>query len=425
MSAELETGSILDSIRAPAVGRATPARSWIWKWYRRELVGRVRRATRWEFWPPWAFYPPVLMYLFYLGLKHKKLTLFTAVNPAIPDGGFIGESKYEILRALERSSSVPKMILVKPDALDERAASIENFMRREGLTFPIVLKPDAGQRGSGVSIIRSSDDIRHYLAGGTCAVIAQEYVGGLEFGVFYYRVPGDETGHIFSITEKQMPVVVGNGMRTLEELILADDRAVCLANLYCRQNSGLANTLLAKRERVQLVELGTHCRGAIFLDGRFAITPALEKTIDEIASTFDGFYFGRFDIRVPSVEDLKAGRSLKILELNGVTSEATNIYDPKTRLLDAYEVLFRQWRIAFEIGERNIAKGARPTSLRQLLRAVLKYRQTSKGHNWQRSRELDRSWRRTTKSSSALAITKPAPPRKGSPRTRFTISPTT
>lgn len=381
MSAKLEIGLILDTIRAPAVDRATPAHSSIWKWYRRELVGRVRRATRWEFWRPWAFYPPVVIYVFYLGLKHKNLTLFTAVNPAIPDGGFIGESKYEILRALERSSAAPKTILIKPDALDERAASIENFMRREGLTFPIVLKPDAGQRGAGVSIVRSSDDIRHYLAAATYAVIVQEYVGGLEFGVFYYRVPGDEAGHIFSITEKQMPVVIGDGARTLEELILADDRAVCLADLYCRQNSGLANTLLAKGERVQLVELGTHCRGAVFLDGSFAMTPALEKTIDQIARTFDGFYFGRFDIRVPSVEDLKAGRNLKILELNGVTSEPTNIYDPQTSLLDAYKVLFRQWRIAFEIGERNSSRGAQPTSLRQLLRAVLKYKQVSKGRS--------------------------------------------
>ena len=45
------------------------------------------------------------------------------------------------------------------------------------------------------------------------------------------------------------------------------------------------------------------------------------------------------------------GRNMKILELNGVTSEATHIYDPKFSLLDAYRVLFQQWRIAFEIGQ--------------------------------------------------------------------------
>jgi len=359
-----------------------------WKWYRRHVVARLARVKRWEFWPAWAFYPPVVVYLLYLGLKYKNVTLFTAVNPAIPDGGFIGESKYEILRGLERSSSVPKTMLLNPKAADEQVGAIEDFVRREGLVFPIVLKPDAGQRGSGVSIVRSVGEVRDYVARATYPVIVQEYVSGLEFGVFYYRMPGKRTGRIFSITEKVMPQVVGDGTNTLEELILADDRAVCMAESYLRQNSTKAQSVLRDGERVQLVELGTHCRGAIFLDGRYAITPALKKTMNQIARTFDGFYFGRFDIRVPSVEDLKAGRNLKVLELNGVTSEATNIYDPRYTLFDAYKVLFRQWRIAFEIGRRNRARGAQTTSLCRLLRAVLRYRQVSRAHKHQPSREL-------------------------------------
>ena len=53
------------------------------------------------------------------------------------------------------------------------------------------------------------------------------------------------------------------------------------------------------------------------------------------------------------------GRNLKIVELNGVTSEATHIYDPKLSLFDAYRVLFRQWRIAFELGDLNRRWGIR------------------------------------------------------------------
>ncbi|MGZ4730584.1 MAG: hypothetical protein ACXVZH_00440 [Terriglobales bacterium] len=59
------------------------------------------------------------------------------------------------------------------------------------------------------------------------------------------------------------------------------------------------------------------------LNGGDTITPALEEVIDRIARNFDGFFFGRFDIPVPSREDFMAGRNLKIVELNGVTSEAT------------------------------------------------------------------------------------------------------
>ncbi len=101
-----------------------------------------------------------------------------------------------------------------------------------------------------------------------------------------------------------------------------------------------------------------HLGGKVgLLNGGDTITPALEEVIDRIARNFDGFFFGRFDIRVPSREDFMAGRNLKIVELNGVTSEATHIYDPKISLLDAYRVLFKQWRIAFEIGNLNRARG--------------------------------------------------------------------
>jgi hypothetical protein len=122
------------------------------------------------------------------------------------------------------------------------------------------------------------------------------------------------------------------------------------------------------------VELGTHCRGAVFLDGNWVKTEALEIAIDRISKMYDGFYFGRYDIRTPSVEDFKRGCNFKVVELNGVTSEATHIYDPKNSLLEAYQVLFEQWRLAFEIGAQNRQRSARPTSLRTLAGLVLEFK---------------------------------------------------
>ena len=110
------------------------------------------------------------------------------------------------------------------------------------------------------------------------------------------------------------------------------------------------------------------------------ITPSLEQAIDRIAQTFDGFFFGRFDIRVPSRQDFKAGRNMKIIELNGVTSEATHIYDPKLGLFEAYRVLFRQWRIAFEIGNLNRARGVRPASVTELLNVTREYRRLAQDY---------------------------------------------
>src|SRR5206468_3035324 len=131
--------------------------------------------------------------------------------------------------------------------------------------------------------------------------------------------PGEETGRILSITEKRMPVLLGDGVRSVEQLILDDDRAVCMADWYLRKNEDQASRVPANGERVQLVEIGTHALGSIFLDGMKELTPELEAAVDGIAKTFDGFYFGRFDVRTPSIEDLRRGINLKVVELNGVT----------------------------------------------------------------------------------------------------------
>src|SRR5271165_2557474 len=365
----------LDSVQ-PSRPFASALRRW-----RRNLVGRVRRWTHWEFWPPYLFYPPVVAYIAYLGIKFRSWTLFTAANPAIPAGGFVGESKHQILDNLKGAAAwLPCSTRLACEDPSQRIAEAEEFMRQHGLQFPVVLKPDAGQRGSGVSIVRSPGKLREYLTLAAYPVILQEYVPGEEYGVFYYRYPGDERGRILSVTEKRMPILLGDGKRTLEELILADDRAVCMSDYYSRKNADRIQEVLAAGVRVQLVEIGTHCRGAIFLDAGDAITPALEEVIDRIARTFDGFFFGRFDIRVPSRQNFMAGRNIKIIELNGVSSEATHIYDPKLSLLDAYRVLFRQWRIAYEIGSENRARGTKPATVRELVKFMVAYREVSRGH---------------------------------------------
>ena len=171
-------------------------------------------------------------------------------------------------------------------------------MEAQRLTFPIVVKPNCGQRGSGVVIARSEDVLEQCLRQSAVDTIVQEYVGGAEFGVFYYRRPSESHGHIFSITEKRLPTVVGDGRRTLEELILHDERAVCAARLYCDRHHDRLSNVPAEGESFTLAELGTHCRGALFLDGDWVRSKALEARFDTIARGFEGFFFGRFDVRL-------------------------------------------------------------------------------------------------------------------------------
>jgi len=349
---------------------------------RRLLLSKWRRLTRWEFWPAWIFYSPVVGYVTYLALKHRSLTLFTSANPAILGGGFVGESKVEILDSLAGSADLVARASLIESALnvEARISQGRTFMIDHDLGFPIVLKPNMGQRGSGVAVVRSEDELREYLSRSSVDTIIQEYVQGFEFGVFYYRRPTEEQGRVFSITEKRFPIVEGDGASTLEQLILKDPRAVCMARFYLDKQGEHLLDKPARGEPVQLVELGTHCRGAIFLDGGWVKTAQLEKAFDEISKGFEGFYFGRFDVRTPSIDEFKQGRNFKIIELNGVTSEATHIYDPQNNLFAAYRVLFEQWRLAFEIGAENRKRGVKPTSIRMLVRLMSEYRQSAQYH---------------------------------------------
>lgn len=338
---------------------------------RRLLYSSWLRLIHWEFWPPFVFYIPVGFYFVFLIVRYRSFTLFTASNPAIEDGGVIGESKAAILYGLARAGkNIARFILLAPAAVEERMRALSDFRRRQKLKFPVVLKPDAGERGNEVAIIRSDREAREYLTAHTGATIAQEYIPGLEFGVFYFRYPQSPHGRIFAITDKRFPVLTGDGKNTLERLILNDARAVMMARFHLQKFAPRLAEVIPAGEKIQLVELGTHCKGSLFLDGGHLLTPALEREIDKISHAYEGFYFGRYDIRVPSVADFKRGKNLKVVELNGVTSEATSIYDPKHSLLHAYCVLIRQWRIAFEIGRQNAARGAKVTTVSDLLRRL-------------------------------------------------------
>ena len=348
---------------------------------RRLLWSRWLRLTRWEYWPRWAFYPPIVAYILWLGLKHRCLTLFTTANPAIPGGGFVGESKWQILLGL---GAPPERGLATTCIGGElellaRVRLAESFMESNGLSWPIVLKPDIGERGDGVALARSTAELRDYFERARGDVLVQQYAAGFEFGVFYYRLPGDPNGRIFSITEKRLPTVSGDGKATLETLILRDPRAVAQAPLFLRQHARRVWEVPPAGTEIRLTELGTHCRGAAFFDGAALLTPALEAEIDRLSRGFAGFWFGRYDVRADSAEALQAGR-FRVLELNGASSEATSIYDPGHSLAEAYATLRQQWRLAFEIGARNRAAGARPARLSEVFRLLRRHRAARRGH---------------------------------------------
>jgi membrane protein DedA with SNARE-associated domain len=347
-----------------------------WRTPKRQAPILIRRLTHWEFWPAWLFYIPVGVYYAWLAIRHRGLSVPTSANPGIANGGFIGESKLQILDQLRRTTPqfMADAFLIEGQTTSDRLLCLHRLCREHEITLPFILKPDVGQRGNGVRVIRSMRTALEYLQTVEAPVIVQRYVPGPhEAGVFYYRFPDDLRGHIFAITEKIFPTITGDGIHTVKELILSDQRAALMARTYLQRFASRQDEILAPGEILKLVETGNHAQGCIFRDGMHLHTETMERVFDEISWKLTGFFIGRYDIRYENEDDLKQGRDFQIVELNGATSEATSIYDARNSLFSAYRTLFQQWGLVFAIGTINKANGHAPSSLAMLWRNWRQY----------------------------------------------------
>jgi hypothetical protein len=342
----------------------------------RMLRAKWYRFTHFEFWPWWVFYAPVIGYvLLRLVPKFRSFTVFTAANPAVPAGGLLGESKSAILQGLDDSDGRVATWMIVSDSGDgaERTAALQRWMEAEAVTWPLVLKPDIGERSRDVTVVYSRSEAENYLTHAKGAVLAQVFLGGREYGVFYARRPGQERGRILSITGKRWPSVVGNGRDSIEALILADKRAVLMEDYLLKKFSSRLSEVLPLGETLFLTEIGNHDQGAVFLDLSWASTPELEREIDLLAHRLDGFCLGRFDVRVPTLAALRKGEDFKVLELNGVSAEQSHIYDPnQINIFKSWRVMMTQWHLAFEIGAENVRRGAKKDSFWSVLVKLLR-----------------------------------------------------
>jgi hypothetical protein len=324
-----------------------------------------------EFWPGWLFYMPVVAHWLMLGLRHGDFSLPTAANPRITTGGLCGESKLSILGQVgpEAQGLVAPAcgILARPDGVLAAEAAMAGF----GLAYPVVAKPDIGCNGTGVRLVRNRAALDGYLrafpSGET--VVLQHYVSAPnEAGIFYVRHPDEKRGRITSLTIKQPPVVVGDGRSTLRALILADERARLVPHLYLERLKDRLALVPAQGETVQLVFVGNHCKGSIFRNGSGLVTPALTDAIERLVRSIPEFYFGRIDVRFDSITSLRRGIGFQVIEINGVGSEATHIWDPSTKLLDAWRTQFFHYGAAFRIGAANRRRGFSSSGVRAMYR---------------------------------------------------------
>lgn len=348
--------------------QAVHDRPWSPTW-RQRASARLARLLAWEFWPAWLIYAALMPALLWFALRYRSTRSWLCVNPAIPLGGLVGEPKHAILSKLPTEAVAPGCLIPHADP-SNRLATLQHFMREHGLTWPIILKPNIGERGTGVRLVTNAREALARLDV-PYDLIAQAYhPGPFEAGVFYARIPGEPRGRVVSITDKQFASVTGNGLSTLEQLIWAHPRLRLQARVFVHRLGPRARLIPPAGRSIPLGIAGNHCRGTLFRDGSHLWTPQLEAAFDRIAKAAPGIFFGRFDVRYADPAEFRAGRGFTIVELNGVLSEPTHAYDPRTSFWRGQRIFRDHWQLAFAIGSECVKRGARAPSYTQIWRAV-------------------------------------------------------
>lgn len=227
-------------------------------------------------------------------------------------------------------------------------------MQLKKMQFPVIAKPDIGMRGMMVQKLGSAKELADYISSSKVNFLVQEYVDyENEVGLFYYRYPGSSKGNISGIVGKELLTVTGDGVSSIETLLMTDQRFILQLPVLRETHADTLKIILQKNERYLLVPYGNHCRGSKFLDISNLIDEQLENSIDIICKQVPGFYFGRMDIRYNTWEELKQGKNFSIIELNGAGSEPTHMYDPKHSIFFAWKEIIRHWNILYTISRLN------------------------------------------------------------------------
>ena len=347
-------------------------------------IGFFRRMKEMEYWPTYLFYIPNVPYALFLAVKARSCSFYTAVNPGIKSSGNGTESKFETLKLIPNQFK-PKSIFVS----DERDFNkVMTVLKKTEIDFPMIAKPDIGFRGLMVTKLKNENDLIKYLSTIQIPFIIQEFVDfPNECGVFYHRLPNSKNGSITSLTLKSFLKITGNGHTKFLNLIEQNERGRHYLDFLKRINHEKLDTIPAENEIIQISDIGNHCKGTKFMDGNEFIDEKLIQTFDQINRQINGWNYGRLDIKYNTLEELKEGKNFRILEINGIISEPTHIFDPeKSNYWGALKEIRKHWEIMYQIAKQNNQNGIHYKSISTFLKELWDLKKYVKNLNRQQQK---------------------------------------
>lgn len=313
------------------------------------------RISNWENWPFMLRYLPIGPAWAWYCIKSRSLWFFTPSNPTLTFGGFEGEGKKEMYNLLPEGS-YPKTIYIQPG---QHFEEVKQYVAAAGFSYPFCVKPDVGMKGLLFRKIDTEADFKTYHQLMPAEYIVQELVDyGLEVSVFYYRYPHQQKGIISGFIQKELMEVTGNGKDTLLQLIQKHPKAKHREGEMRAKHAEHLNTILNPGAKFYLSYAANLNRGARFINLEHLIDERLHHLFDELSHR-GTFYYGRYDIKCASIEDLKRGQNFSILEFNGSGAEPNHVYNAGLTLRQAHEIILKHWEALYQISKYNNAQGIR------------------------------------------------------------------
>jgi hypothetical protein len=322
--------------------------------------------THWEQWhynvkyillsPVWTWY----------SLRARSFYFFTPANPTLTFGGMEGGAKSEIYNLLPKDT-YPISIYIDPSFKLEH---VETLMVENGLAFPIAVKPNVGMMGLMFRKIDNTEELSIYHRTMTKEYIVQQLVHyPTEVSVFYYRIPGKQKGNITGFVRKEALEVIGDGNRTLETLMQhLSNRPGFKYEEWANKHSKRLQEVVAADEIFKLSWVANLSRGARLVSLENEKDEKLLTVFDDISHAAKHLYYGRYDIKCKSIDDLKEGKNFLILEFNGSGAEPHHMYGNGNNFFQASKIIIHHWHMLFSIAKYHNRQGVKYPTLREGLR---------------------------------------------------------
>lgn len=312
------------------------------------------KITHWETWPYRVKYIPLIPAWLWYCVRAGSWWWFTPSNPSLTFGGFEGEGKREMYDQLP-DGTYPKSIYIKPAI---NFTKVKEQIKKNNFSYPFAVKPDIGTMGFMFRIIDNADQLKIYHDKMPSDYIIQELITyPLEVSVFYYRYPNEQNGTITGFIKKEFLEVRGDGKSTLWELIKNYDRVQFRIEEMKAKHEQKLNDVIPAGEIYILSHALNLSRGSKLISLEHEKDERLLKVFDDLSHYTKQFYYGRYDIKCKSVEDLKEGKNYSILEYNGSGAEPHHAYGNGNTLWQAQKIFLHHWKILYQISKYNHKHG--------------------------------------------------------------------